>query len=228
MTQQPNQPARPNPFSSSLPRFGSSGNAQQQPAPAAPQPTPPSRPSPLTSRLGPPRTNWRIMSVGTQLVRFDLTGLGDPFHRLLGKKLSIDLGDPAAVIKALEAGGDDVTEIAERLEAAWKDYDFKGALLLYNWRKDTRSVLTGRVPTPDESESEELYDDDKRATPSVLRALDLWLVLNILARTRANILLPDAPLALEAQYLNRSLFTSDPRLLALALATGCIEESALK
>jgi hypothetical protein len=232
MSNQPGQPTRPaNPFASSLPRLSSSSNAPQ-PAPAAPQPTqqptPPARPSPLASRLGPPKTNWRIVPASTHLVRFDLNGLGDPFHRLLGKKLALDMGDPSAAIKALEAGGDDVAEMKVRLEAAWQDYAFKGAILLYNWRKDTRNVLAGRVPTADDSESEELYDEEKRTPPIVMRALDLWLVLNVLARTRANILLPDAPLVLEGQYLSRSLFSNDPRLLALALATGCIEESVLK
>ncbi|MBL8163046.1 MAG: hypothetical protein JNJ61_13760, partial [Anaerolineae bacterium] len=42
---------------------------------------------------------------------------------------------------------------------------------------------------------------------------------------RANILLPNAPLALEGQYLGQSLYTDDPRLIAIAQATGIIEES---
>ncbi len=221
--QQPAQPARPSPFA----RLG--GNAQQ-PAPGASQPaqqpTPAPRPNPLTSRLGPPKTQWRIIPLVSPLVRFDLTGLGDPFHRMLGTKLSVEMGETPAAIKAMEAGGEQVAEMAARLDESWKEYDFKGALLLYNWNKDTRSVLMGRIPLAENTEPED-YEDDKRPAPTILRVLDLWLVINVLARTRANLLLPDAPLALEAQYLGRSLYSNDPRLLALAQATGCIEESAL-
>lgn len=228
MSQQSNQPGRPaNPFASSTPRFGANaGPAQSAPAPQpAPQPAVPARPNSLTARTAPVRTNWRIVSVTSQIVRFDLAGLGDPFHRLLGKKLSVELGDPTAVVKALEAGGDDVAEIIKGLDVAWEDYAFKGAILLYNWQKETRPVLMGRVPSDNENEAEDLYDDDKRTPPTILRSLDLWLVLNILGRTRSNILLPNAPLAFEKQYLERSLFSSEPRLLALAQATGCIGES---
>jgi hypothetical protein len=147
---------------------------------------------------------------------------------MLGTKLSVEMGDTANAIKAMETGGENVAEMVARLDDMWKEYDFKGALLLYSWNKDTRSVLMGRIPVPESAEADDHYDDDKRQVPTILRVLDLWLVINVLARTRANLLLPDAPLALEAQYLGRSLYSNDPRLLALAQATGCIEESALK
>lgn len=224
---QPSQPQKPtNPFAS-IPR----PTQPAAPAPAQPAqpsaPAAPARPSPL-SRFGPPRTHWRIVSVMPKLIRFDLMGLGDPFYRLLGRSLQMELGQPSAVVKALQAGGDDVLEIVERLDTAWAGYAFKGALLVYPWRKELGLMFEGRIPVTNENETDEMYDDDKCAPPSVFRALDYTLVLNVLARTRANILLPDAPLGLEGQYLNRSLFTDDTRLIALALATGCMEESGLK
>jgi hypothetical protein len=177
--------------------------------------------------------DWRIIPVATQLVRFDLDGLGDPFYRLLGKRLVVDFGDPSAVGKAMEAGGADVDEIATRLDAVWADYNLDGAVMLYRWNKDLGYMLAGQMP-PDEDEfddgdsSPSFYEDDKRTTPTILRSLDMLLVLNVLARTRANILLKPSPLALDGETLRQSLYSDDPRLLALAHATGCIEEAVLK
>lgn len=233
---QPSQPAKPtNPFAS-IPRPAPAppGNAPVPPAQPPAAPAAPPRPSPF-SRFGQPRTYWRIVPVSQKLIRFDLNGLGDPFYRLLGRPLRMDLGQPAAIIRSLEAGGEDVQQIVERLNSSWEIYAFKGALLMYPWRKELPLMFEGRVPVPNDrppaaadNDFDETYDDDKCSPPTVFRALDYTLVLNVLARTRANILLPDAPLGLETQYLNRSVFSDDSRLVALALATGCIEESSLK
>jgi len=248
MTQTPNQPSRPasNPFASvgnrpgtaatppapgtpaPVSRFGGAPQpAPTVPQPSAPPPAPP-RPTGLAARIGPTKMNWRTVPVSGHLVRFDLEGLGDPFYRLLGKPLTIDFGDQQAVIKALEGNSPEITEMIDKLDAVWEGYDFVGAILLYPWRKDLRLTLIGQVinETDDEEEPSptEYFDDDKRTPPKVLRALDLWLVLNVLARTRSNILLPDAPLTLEQPYLGQSLYTDDPRLLALTQATGWIEE----
>ncbi len=247
MTQTPNQPSRPtsNPCASvgnrpgsaapppsgtpaPVSRFGSAPQAAPAATqPATPPPAPP-RPTGLAARIGPTKMNWRTVPLSTYLVRFDLQGLGDPFYRLLGKPLSIDFGDQEAVIKALEANTPEVTEMVDKLDAAWGGYDFKGAMLFYPWRKDLRLTLIGQVINETDDDEElpqvEYFDDDKRTPPKVLRSLDLWLVLNVLARTRSNILLPDSPLALEQQYLGQSLYTDDPRLLTLTQATGWIEE----
>lgn len=242
---QPNHPARPSsPFSSSpsrLPgtpsatpspgsRFGGASATPGAATPATPAPAP--RPNPLTNRL-PTRMDWRVMSVSPTYVRFDLDGLGDPFYRLLGKRLVVDFGDPAAVSKAMEAGGQDVQEIAARLNTAWEDFNLGGAILLYRWTKDIRQVLIGRIPVDeDEFEDEDaqpaVYDDDKRKPPTILRAMDMLLVMNVLGRVRSNILLKSAPLALEAEYLSATFITDDPRLVTLAQATGCVEEAVLK
>jgi hypothetical protein len=240
MSQQ-NQPPKPaNPFapSSRLPgavnspsaptgsRFGGAS------APPASSPPPAARPGTLTSRL-PTRMDWRIIAVEKKLVRFDMDGLGDPFHRLLGKRLMVDFGDPAAVSKAMEAGGEDVDEIAARLDTSWSEYELTGAVLVYRWKKDLRHVLLGQIPPSDDEFDDSdgqpaLYEDDQRKPPAILRALDMLLVLNVLARTRANILLKTSLPALTSEYLQQSLYTDDPRLIALAQATGCIEETVLK
>jgi hypothetical protein len=241
MTQQ-NQPPRPtNPFASAsrLPGSGSApssaptGSRFGSSTPSAPPPPPSRPPGSLGGRL-PTRMDWRIIPVVTQLVRFDLDGLGDPFYRLLGKRLVVDFGDPSAVGKAMEAGGADVDEIAARLDAAWADYsNLDGAILLYRWNKDLGYTLAGQMP-PDEDEFDEgdsspsFYDDDKPKAPTILRALDMLLVMNVLARTRSNILLKPSPLALDSETMRQSFYSDDPRLLALVHATGCIEEAVLK
>jgi len=227
MSQPQKQPGNFFPFSPS--RY--SATAQPSASSSTPPPTSPRSSSLGGSRLGPTKMDWRIIPVTSLLVRFDLDGLGDPFYRVLGKRLTVDYGDPEAVTKAIEAGGADVEEMAVRLDAAWDDYKLQGAVLLYRWTKDLRYPLTGRIISGDEleeGETPDTYEDDKRKPPTILRALDLLLVVNVLARTRANIILKNAPLALERQYLGQSLFTDDARMISLAHATGCVEEALLK
>lgn len=229
MSQQQNQPPsnRPqNPFS--RPFGGSQAPGTRPGGPSAPPPTPPtgSRLGGLP-RFGANRVNWRIVPVTGLVVRFDLDGLGDPFHRLLGRPLTTAFGNHDAVIEAVEAGGEAVNELETQLDDAWQEYDLHGAVLLYPWRKEILQIMAGNVAAVDDEESES-YEDDKPSPPIFWRALDLRLVFNVLARTRSNILLSRAPLGLERQYLGRSLFTDDPRLITLARATGYIEEAVLK
>jgi hypothetical protein len=171
--------------------------------------------------------NWRLMPTQPRLIRFDLAGLGDPFYRLTGRSLNLDMSDVKQSIKRFEAGGTEIETIAATLNVHWSEYKLRGAVALYRWHPDLRFTLLGQIITDndDEGAPPEHYDDDKRKPPIVLRALDLWFVLNVLGRARANILLPNAPLALEGQYLSQSLYTDDPRLIAIAQATGVIEES---
>jgi hypothetical protein len=170
--------------------------------------------------------NWRIVPVVNELVRFDLNGLGDPFHRLLGRPLQVEMGTPENAVDVMETGGDAVEAIVEKLERAWESYNLTGAMLVYTWRKELRQVFAGRVPTEDEGADEEHFDDEKRTPPVVLRAVDLLLVMNVLARTRARILLPTTPPAMQKEFLLQSLYSDDPRLVGLAKATGCFEETS--
>jgi hypothetical protein len=170
--------------------------------------------------------NWRIVPVANELVRFDLNGLGDPFHRLLGRSLQVEMGSPEKAVEAMESGSEEVEAILQRLELTWESYELTGAMLVYNWKKELRHVFAGRVPGADESEEEEHFDDEKRTPPVVLRAVDLLLVMNVLARTRARILLPTTPPAMQKEFLLQSLYSDDPRLVSLAKATGCFEETS--
>jgi hypothetical protein len=52
--------------------------------------------------------------------------------------------------------------------------------------------------------------------------------LNVLARSRSQVLLTRAPLVFSQQYLNRSMMTDDPRLVALVKATGYLEEEMVR
>ena len=232
MSQQQKQPPQNRPQSPFSRPFGSGQAASNapggRPGSSPTGPTPPTSGSRLGGlpRFGANRANWRMVSVTNVIVRFDLDGLGDPFHRLLGTPLTAEYGDYQQAIKAIEARGPLVNELEAVLENAWQEYKLLGAVLFYPWLKELPQAMVGRVSESDEEDEE--YEDEKPSPPVFLRALDLRLVMNVLARTRSNILLSRAPLGLEQQYLGQSLFTDDSRLVLLARATGCIEEAVLK
>jgi hypothetical protein len=229
MTQQ-SKPTKP--FAGSL----AASSAQANAAPSTPPPAtaPAARPlSSARSPFGTPRVNWQIIPVFQHLVRFELNGLGDPFYRVLAKPVSLQMGDPKAVLQALQAGGEDVAELTQRLNSAWQDYNLRGAVLMYTWREEIRQRGTAKTSQPssdgdDSDDMDDIFEDIKHAPVTVLRSLDVLLTLNLLCRTRSNILLPTAALALEGQYLKQSLMTDDPRIVALARATGSIEEVVIR
>lgn len=221
MTQQ-SKPA--NPFASALAAGSAQGNATPPPA---------ARPPGTRSPFGAPRVNWQIIPVFQHLVRFELNGLGDPFYRVLGKPVSLQMSDPKAVIQALQSAGEAVAELTGRLDTAWQEYDLRGAVLMYTWREEIRQRGAAKPsPPPSDTDDNDGLDEGieevKPAPVTILRSLDVLLVLNMLCRTRVNILLPTAALALEGQYLKQSLITDDPRIVALARATGCIEETIIR
>jgi hypothetical protein len=258
------QPTKPNPFStaarqtatnnSSLPpkpsapgtsRFGSTPPKAPTPPPPPPKPAPGLPRSPFT-----PSTliRWDFVPVATTLVRFDMRGLGDPFHRLLGHPLNIDYGDVKNLSKVLEKGGENVDQLRQHLENAWATYGLSGAVLIYNWSDGAKNAIAARATADrpvkltnntannkdndDEDNSEDLdaspLDDQSKDAAQCLRAIDVTLVLNVLSRTRTNLLLGDAQLSFDRRLIERSLITDDPRLVALARATGCIEEGTGK
>jgi hypothetical protein len=85
-------------------------------------------------------------------------------------------------------GQADEPRLTERLDTAWAPLALRGAMLLY-----------AGISTP----------------CSIVRCRDPLLVLNVLARARGNVLLPDAPLVLQPRSLDRCVVTDDPRLTAL-------------
>lgn len=206
--------------------------------------TPPKPPSPrfgsLGSRFGSSTIEFEIRPVEDTFVRFDLSGLGDPFHRILGTDLNLDHAEPKLIAKTISEGGEAVDTLVQHLDTSWNSYALNGALMMYAWQDDIRLVIGTKATFSPKSGDVEYYDDDDnddnkkaetpdetRKSPVCLRAIDHNLVLNILGRTRSGILLAEAPLSLEEGFIERSLISDDPRLVALARATGCLEEQIM-
>jgi hypothetical protein len=243
-----NTQQRPNPFGSRATNSSFTPRQQQtQPAaaPATTPATPPAAGQQGGSLLRRPFGNqqetlhWTVSPLSKTGVRFQLGGLGDPFHRLLGMPLNTEYGNPVNVIKALQDDDELREKLETLLETSWASYGFRGAAMLFPWDAEVRKAFT-RSPQPDQppaannqNAKEDADDDswlDDLAAPTTarscecVRAIDLPLVLNILARSRTQILVEGTPLALEPGFLDQVYVTDDPRLVALAQATGCIEE----
>ena len=200
-------------------------------------PVPP-KPSRFASRSPFNRTTekpaWSIAPLYGTAVRFDLSGLGDPFHRLLGSDLNTEYGQPEAIFQTLLND----SELCERFEAhlddMWESYQFKGAALIFPLQDSLMKAFTTPVKPiapikkkdakDDEEGENEQPSDDAFQRVVRLRAIDIGLVFNVLARTRSTVLVSGTPLALEPSFLSQSLISDDPRLVALANATGTIEE----
>ena len=179
-------------------------------------------------------------------VRFQLSGLGDPFHRLLGTDLDVELGNPQKVVELLQSDEALRLRLEGVLDEAWTTYGFRGAALMHPWNNAIRKALI-HPPLPvdppkkeedSDDDEEDFLEDDKKDNPfafatkesgtrqiECLRAIDLSLVINVLARVRSEVLVEQTPLALDPGFLDQVYVTDDPRLVAIARATGCIEES---
>ncbi len=211
-------------------RFGRNNNNQKNNNRSA------SRFGGVPSRFGSSEVVWEISPLSEPFVRFNLDGLGDPFHRLLGANINLNYSNASELTKALAQGGGTVDALIEQMDAAWQTYDMKGAMLVYPWKDHSKQIIAAKPEQPNNQSSQndnnddEYYDDEedtaenpKRKT-ACLRSIDMLLVLNVLARTRADLLLANAPLTLDVGFMERSLVTNEPRLIALARATGCVEE----
>jgi hypothetical protein len=150
-------------------------------------------------------------------------------------------GEAQNVVTTIQTGGEIVDTLVEKLIEAWGTYEIRGAVAVYDWHDDLRQVIgTKAAITSNSTADDDYYDDDDdtsekkpeqpqdmRKPPVCLRAIDHLLVMNVLARTRSGILLSGAQLSLESGFLERSLISDDPRLVALARATGCLEEQIM-
>jgi hypothetical protein len=161
-------------------------------------------------------------------IRFELKGLGDPFYRLLAHDVNAENSDSRLVVRKLEQGGDDVKAIQALLDNAWEKYAFKGAAMVYPMENE---ALIKQLNAPNVMPKKDIFDDDddseKKEEPpkpavKILRAIDMVLVLNILGRARTQVLIGTSPMMFNQHYLNRAIVTDDPRLVALAMATGVI------
>lgn len=189
------------------------------------------------NRFGASDVTWIMTPIDEVFVRFDLNGLGDPFHRLLGEDLNVDFSDTRKLITAFEKGGELIETLIAQMEKAWASYKFKGAGLVYAWKDEIKQIIATQPmmqvnATPTNSTDETDDNSENADTPSendspevaCLRSIDMLLVLNVLARTRADLLLQESPISLERGFMERSLVTNEPMLVNLARATGCVEE----
>jgi hypothetical protein len=216
-------------------------NQQQQNNPPAPPPPP--RPSPFGRRSAAKKEddNNEVVSVITPLertsVRFELRGLGDPFYRILGHDMTPEYDNIRKLTAALAEENENTAALLEKLEAQWASFNLKGAMLMYFMDGDMRRTLRKPTPMPDPKKSLPDWlggdddDDDNAKQPvavaelTALRAIDAALVLNVLARARSQVLLAEAPPVMATSYLSRSIVTDDPRLVAIARATGCLPDA---
>jgi hypothetical protein len=234
--QNPAQNAPPPPAGNVAAQAQNAQNNQQRPGlPGRNQPQRPANNPFANANANPPQNNqrlWTIQPAYKTVVRFELRGLGDPFFRLMGDALNAEYGDHRALTRALEAGGEPVEKLVTLLDESWIRFDLQGAVLIYNWNAESwRAIAFPDQPAPQNAQGDaDDFTDDSNASPApkalfhCLRALDLGLVMNVLGRSRSQLLIAHAPLLLAQQYMNRSIMTDDPRLVALVRATGYIEE----
>jgi len=220
-----NQQKKPAPPSKS--RFGSSGSSSRF----------------GSSRFGSrEEITWTVLSPSKAAVRISLQGLGDPLHRLLGQPINPDFSNPQKLTQALADDPELSEKLAAALDEAWAGLNFRGAALLYEWDDRIKKAFTDvphpLPPQPAKKDDEETSDDEDDNDPlswledigiaprqsQQLRAIDVAFVMNILARSRAGVLVANTPLALEPGFLEGSVICDDPRIIELARATGCIDE----
>ena len=210
MTDQNNKPPA-KPFSS---RPGTSPLPGAKPRPAVPPPTPSSRfntlPN-LRSRFGASTLNWDILPLGDTLACFSLEGLGGSLKYLMTEDLANTGGSYESVLQSIANDPKAQAKLTETLDSVWNGYELTGAILMYAWKDTTRDVIVANARLTN-------------SKPVYLRAFDPLLVLNVLARSRDNLLQPNAPVSFDAAYVDRALMTDDPRLVKLVQISGYFEE----
>ena len=132
-----------------------------------------------------PRTpvTIRVDPIDTRLASFSLDNMGPALNRILKGRTRATQRPTLSQFVCRS----DVAHLAERLDQAWTLLALRGAVLLYAGVSGPRSV-------------------------AVTPCRDPLLVLNVLARARGDLLLPDAPLVLQPRALDRHVVTDDPRL----------------
>jgi hypothetical protein len=196
------------------------------------------------NRFGQQTIYWTVAPLEDAAIRIALDGLGDPFHRLLGTPLNIEYGKPEKVVAAIQSDKDLMERLSKVLDEAWAAYDFQGAALLFPWDEDVKKAYSQPIypndsqpdnmnqnnqndpnSLDDDADWQDTATDNHKSNVTCLRAIDLAFVLNILARSRANVVVGNTPLALEPGFLSQTVVCDDPRIVALARATGCIDEN---
>jgi hypothetical protein len=209
MTNRPSNPGS-NPPGGLLARVN---KPPQAPSPFSPSPAPnPRLASTATKpRFGANALTWEILPFGETLVCFSLEGLGGSLKYLMGDDAPAAGGNYEAVLQTLENDAQKIDKLKHTLDEVWSEYHLMGAILVYPWKPTTREVIAASAKV-------------KNARPVFLRAFDPLLVMNVLARSRENLLQPRAPLSFDKAYLERALISDDPRLLRLVQISGYFEE----
>ncbi len=201
-----------------------------------PQPSGSQRTAPFNLPFGArpnSRISWDFVPIADAIVLFELPSAAEAIFKLIDHEpppppsaetanapdMPSWLAMPplplaAALVGALEANSALEEALKARLDSAWAEADLIGAALIYPWRQETKQAVTARLEAIDKP-------------PVFLRATDPLLILNVLSRARTHVLLGNAPSALEQAFLERVLYSDDPRLVALALASGVIEEALI-
>ena len=148
-----------------------------------------SAPGLLHNMSSKPRTSVQlnVEPIDTRVASFALDGLASELSRALKRRTRASQR-PLLASFVLNS---DLPSLTERLDGEWGGLALRGAVLLYAAVGVPRAV-TGTKP-----------------------CRDPLLVLNVLARARGNVLLPDAPLVLQPRSLDRRVYTDDPRLTSL-------------
>lgn len=165
---------------------------------------------PPPPRFGPAQTNWEVLPLSSTYARFSLEGIGGSLQRLLGGDSAT--GTYESALRTLENDREALNKLTGTLNEAWAGYGLMGAMLVYTADDEHNQIIATALKATD---TKLVY----------LRALDPLLVLNVLARARANLLQPRAPLSFDDSQLSRALLTDDPRLIRLVQDTGYIEEA---
>jgi hypothetical protein len=207
-----NPPRPSNPLPGSNPPGGllsRTNKPAQTPSPFSPPPAPNSRLASTATkpRFGANALTWEIMPLGETLVCFSLEGLGGSLKYLMGDDAPAAGGNYEAVLHTLETDARTLEKLKHTLDEVWAEYHLTGAILVYSWKPTTRDVISASAKA-------------KNTRPVYLRAFDPLLVMNVLARSRENLLQPRAPLSFDKAYLERALISDDPRLLRLVQISG--------
>jgi hypothetical protein len=164
---------------------------------------------------------WEIVPASDTCVRFDLSVLTPDIFALAGLPTPPTDDAPnapslaARLAEGLEKQPEAEEMLKQALDAAWDTSGLTGAALVYPWREEARAALVARLQAADKP-------------TTLLRATDPLLVLNILSRARTHVLLANAPPGLERAFLERVLLLDDPRIVALALASGSVMEALIE
>lgn len=219
MTNKPNDSGKPSSIGSSLRDKlasltpGNRGDTLSSVPPATagsaaprPSPPPPSGRVPLPNPFGTRRIEYNTRALYEPLILFDLNqarGFSELLRLVRHPKL---LASMDSVLNALDGDREKREVIVNALNAQWKAFDLRGAIMVYRWRSEVQAAIQDQAK--------------HRSVQQIEAVTDPMLLLNILGRSRTHLLLPGAPLSLDRGQLSRGLLINDTRVAAWAHEKG--------